>query len=103
MSGMVDRHMVVLSVALKTFADFQLDRMESRYLDLITQVACLGRFKHKPKGYSGPLNRELLTFAWKISAVRNSLRDLIETILVSMFLNGDAVRDRNDWTDLAQR
>ena len=86
----------------QTLADYGVDRKEASTINLITRVACLGRFKHKSKGYSGPLDRELLSFAWMISAVRSSLRDLIETTLVCMFLNGDAVRERNDWTVLAQ-
>ena len=36
-----------------------------------------------------------------INAVRSSLRDLVETIMVSMFLSGEIDRDRNDWSDLA--
>ena len=71
--------------------------------NLVARVACLGRLRHEPKGYSGPLDRQLLCFAWMVTAVRNSLRDLIETILVSMFLNGDAVRERDDWIDLSHK
>jgi Temperature dependent protein affecting M2 dsRNA replication len=36
-----------------------------------------------------------------ISAVRNSLRDLIEMVIASLLLQGDAEReDRTDWLDL---
>ena len=36
-----------------------------------------------------------------ISAVRSSLRDLIEMIIASLLLHGDAEReDRTDWLDL---
>jgi Temperature dependent protein affecting M2 dsRNA replication len=38
-----------------------------------------------------------------ITAVRSSLRDLVETILVSMFLNYDTERDRKDYSDLVAR
>lgn len=51
-------------------------------------------------GYSGPLNRQLLCFSAMISAVRSSLRDLIEVVLTTMLLNGDIERDRRDWIDL---
>jgi hypothetical protein len=54
-------------------------------------------------GFVGPLDRQLLTFAWKIAAVRTSLRDLLETIMASMLLNGDVDRDRDDWVRLAQK
>ncbi len=54
-------------------------------------------------GFVGPLDRQLLTFAWKVTAVRTSLRDLLETVMTSMFLNGDVDRDRGDWTTLTQK
>jgi Temperature dependent protein affecting M2 dsRNA replication len=70
---------------------------------LITKVACFGRLKHATIGYSGPLDREMLAFQFMISAVRTSLRDLLETILVTMCLNGEVDRNRSDWSDLAFR
>ncbi|EXJ94200.1 hypothetical protein A1O1_02593 [Capronia coronata CBS 617.96] len=73
------------------------------YTNLISKTACLGRIRHKPMGFVGPLDRQLLTFAWKITAVRSSLRDLLETVMTSMFLNGDVDRDRDDWPTLTQR
>ncbi|KAL2402746.1 Post-transcriptional regulator MKT1 [Exophiala dermatitidis] len=73
------------------------------YTNLISKTACLGRLRHKPMGFVGPLDRQLLTFAWKTTAVRSSLRDLIETVMASMSLNGDVERDRDDWLTLAQR
>lgn len=54
-------------------------------------------------GFVGPLDRQLLTFAWKITAVRRSVRDLLETVTTSMFLNGDVERDRDDWTLLVSK
>lgn len=36
-----------------------------------------------------------------VSAVRVSLRDLVETIQVCMFLKGTVNRDRSDWSQLA--
>ena len=38
-----------------------------------------------------------------ISAVRESLRDLVEMTLASMLLNGQAIRDRDDYTELGMR
>ena len=73
------------------------------YTNLLSKIACLGRLKHEPVGYVGPLDRSLLTFAWEISAIRVSLRNLCETILTTMFLNGDVSRERNDWSELPQR
>jgi hypothetical protein len=54
-------------------------------------------------GFVGPLDRQLLTFAWKITAVRRSVRDLLETVTTSMFLNGDVERERDDWTVLVSK
>lgn len=71
--------------------------------NLITKIACLGRLRHEPVGYVGPLDRNLLTFAWQISTLRSSLRDLCETIMTTMFVNGQALRERNDWAELSQR
>jgi hypothetical protein len=70
---------------------------------LVSRVACFGRLRHKAVGFSGPLDRQLLSYAFMITAVRSSLRDLIESIIVSMFLGGDIDRERDDWSDLAMR
>jgi hypothetical protein len=68
--------------------------------NLVSRIACFGRLKHRAVGYSGPLDRQLLSYSYMIRAVRSSLRDLIETILVSMFLSYDAERDREQYSDL---
>ena len=68
--------------------------------NLVSRIACFGRLKHKAVGYSGPLDRQLLSFSFMITAVRSSLRNLVEIILVSMFLNGDIDRERGDWSEL---
>lgn len=73
------------------------------YTNLLSKVACFGRLKHEPVGYVGPLDRSLLTFAWEITAIRQLLRDLCETIMTTMFLNGDVSRERDDWAELSQR
>lgn len=70
---------------------------------LVSRVACIGKIRHKSIGYSGPLSRQLLSFRSLICAVRSSLRDLIEVVLASLLLNGEADRDRNDWTELGLR
>ena len=74
-----------------------------RFTNLFSKIACLGRLKHEPVGYVGPLDRSLLTFAWEITSIRESLRNLCETILTTMFLNGDVSRERDDWHELSQR
>ena len=82
--------------------DFCIDQVKSM-TNLVCRIASFGRLKHRETGYSGPLDRQLLSYSFMIAAVRSSLRDLVETILVSMFLNGEINRMRDDWSELAQR
>ncbi|KIW11999.1 hypothetical protein PV08_09273 [Exophiala spinifera] len=83
----------------KTDKDYE----KKTFSNLISKTACLGRIRHKAMGFVGPLDREKLTFAWKVTAVRTTLRDLLETIMTSMFLNGEVERERSDWTELSQK
>ncbi|KAK2767003.1 hypothetical protein FQN54_006320 [Arachnomyces sp. PD_36] len=78
---------------------------------MVSRVACIGKLRHKDIGYSGPLSRQLLSYRSLISVVRSTLRELMEVILVGMFLGGEAARgmpmpagehkDRNDYHMLA--
>ncbi|KAL8830353.1 MAG: hypothetical protein Q9170_005766 [Blastenia crenularia] len=77
--------------------------MDRRNCMLVSRVACLGRLIHQPRGYSGPLSRHLLAYHSIISAVQASMRDLVEMILVMMFVDGGVERDRDDWMDIALR
>ena len=83
-----------------TIADSLIDT-DKRNCLLASRVASLGKLRHQPKGYSGPLSRHLLAYHCIISTLRASLRDLVEISLATMFLDGNANRDRNDWMDLA--
>ncbi|KAK2879310.1 hypothetical protein FQN49_001006 [Arthroderma sp. PD_2] len=74
---------------------------EQQHNLLISRVACFGKIQHKPIGYSGPLSRQLLSFRSLISTVRATLRDLIEVILATLLLGGEASRDRDDWAELS--
>lgn len=71
--------------------------------NLISKVACLGRVKHEQIGWTGPLDRQLLSFAWTITALRSTLRILMESIIAAMFMSGDVDRDRTDWSKLVAR
>ncbi|RMZ90567.1 hypothetical protein DV736_g2203, partial [Chaetothyriales sp. CBS 134916] len=69
--------------------------------NLIAKVACLGKYQNQyGVGYCGTLNKSMLTFAWMVTAVRLALRNLIEAIMVAMFLGGEVERERNDWGEL---
>ncbi|MCJ1403727.1 hypothetical protein MMC11_006950 [Xylographa trunciseda] len=75
--------------------------VDRRNIMIVSWVASLGKIRHHAIGYSGPLNRQLLAFQSIVSEVRVSLRDLVEMSLVSLFLEGDADRDRKDWMDIS--
>ena len=83
-----------------TITDSVIDT-DKRNCLLVSRVASLGKLRHQPKGYSGPLSRHLLGYHSIISTLRASLRDLVEISLTTMFLDGNADRDRNDWMDLS--
>ena len=68
---------------------------------MVSRVACFGKIRHSPKMYSGTLSRHLLAYQSMISNVQASLRELIEMILVAMFLEGSIDRDRDDWMNLS--
>ncbi|PYH55895.1 uncharacterized protein BO96DRAFT_68423 [Aspergillus niger CBS 101883] len=68
---------------------------------LVSRLACIAKLQHKSIGYSGPLSRQLLCYRSLISEVRSTLRTLIEVVLASLLLSGDADRDRNDWGEMS--
>lgn len=84
---------------------------------LIARCACFIKLRHKDKGYTGPLSKNLLAFHSIISAVREADRDLVESIVASMFMfahadrrngrdeNSVEIRKRNnlDWQKLGLR
>ncbi|KAL6721581.1 hypothetical protein ACLMJK_000685 [Lecanora helva] len=75
--------------------------IDKRNCMLVSRLACLGKIRHEPKRWSGPLSRHLLAYRSIISNVHDSLRDLMEMILASMFLEGLVDRDRKDWADIS--
>ena len=75
--------------------------IDRRNAMLVSRVACLGRLRHQPRGYSGPLSRHMLAYHSIISAIQASLRDTLEVALASMFLEGEVERDRKDFMDLS--
>ena len=57
---------------------------------------------HPLKGYSGPLSRHLLAYQCLVSSMRSCLRDLIESVLATLFLESDAERVREDFLQIAE-
>ncbi|KAI4086299.1 MAG: hypothetical protein LQ344_007668, partial [Seirophora lacunosa] len=82
-------------------APFRGSDIDRRNCMLVSRVACLGRLVHPPRGYSGPLSRHLLAYHATKATVQAALRDLVEMSVVTMFLEGYAERDRDDWMAIA--
>lgn len=76
---------------------------EKASLVLISECASLLKLRHQVYGYTGPLNKNLLSFWSMASAVREADRDLIEAIVASMFLYGQSKRERDDELDISRR
>lgn len=70
---------------------------------LIGRCASLLKLRHQTNGYTGPLNKNLLAFRSLSATVREVNRDLIEGIVASMFMYGQANRDRDDYLEIGQR
>lgn len=76
---------------------------EKATLVLISECASLLKLRHQVYGYTGPLNKSLLSFWSLASAVREADRDLIEAIVASMFLYGQSKRERDDQLEISRR
>jgi hypothetical protein len=75
---------------------------DKAYTLLISRIACLGTFRHREIGFTGPLSRHLLGYQQMTSVVRGSLRDLVEVHALSMVGSGAVSRQLNptDYTSL---
>lgn len=68
---------------------------------LISRTACLLPLKHQRIGFTGPLSRNLLAYHSLVHAVRQADRDLIESVVATMFVGAAAQRKgRKDWETL---
>jgi hypothetical protein len=74
--------------------------VEKRSTLLISRLGCLGKISHQEVGYTGPLSRNYLAYQQMVTAVRGSLRDLLEVSLANLLLFGDAERERTDYAEL---
>ncbi|KAJ2903992.1 putative xpg domain-containing protein [Zalerion maritima] len=70
---------------------------------LISRCATLLKLRHEANGYTGPLSKNLLTFHSLSQAVREANRDLLETVLATMFLCAQSKRDREDYLEISHR
>jgi hypothetical protein len=80
---------------------------ERKHTLLISRVATHIPLRHKPIGYTGPLSRNLLSYQSFISSQTQTYRWLVESVIVSLFINDNADRlsRENDeqWTSLVKR
>ena len=63
---------------------------------LISRVATLLKLRHEANGYTGPLSKNLLAFRSLASETRAADRDLVESILASMYMHAQIRRDKHD-------
>jgi len=70
---------------------------------LLSRCATLLKLRHQSNGYTGPLNKNLLSFQSLSSAVCEANRDLTEAVVASMFMYGQAKREREDGWQLSHR
>lgn len=70
---------------------------------LISRCTILLKLRHQANGYTGPLSKNFLCFRSLSSSVRESCRDVFEAIVASLFLYGQAERERDDYLHIGQR
>lgn len=70
---------------------------------LVSRCATMLKLRHEANGYTGPLSKNLLAFHSLISAVRETDRDLTEAIVASMFMYGQAKKERDDGFEISHR
>ncbi|KAH8887401.1 nuclease-like protein [Thozetella sp. PMI_491] len=63
---------------------------------LISRIASLLKLRHEANGYTGPLSKNLLAFRSLASETRAANRDLIESLLASMYMHAQVRRDKHD-------
>ncbi|KAG4301766.1 hypothetical protein PCK1_001742 [Pneumocystis canis] len=76
---------------------------EKSFTTLISRVACLSVLHQKDVPWAGPLSQGLLVFNSFIKILSQAIRNLIEMITVSLFMNRDANRERDDWLEFARQ
>jgi hypothetical protein len=83
-----------------TGAPYRGSPADKRHTLLISRIGCLGKISHQEIGYTGPLSRHYLGYHSMVTAVRGSLRDLLEVCLANLLLFGDSERNRTDYVEL---
>ncbi|KAG5513681.1 hypothetical protein PMAC_000719 [Pneumocystis sp. 'macacae'] len=76
---------------------------EKSFTTLISRVACLSVLHQKDVPWAGPLSQGLLVFNFFIKILSQTIRNLIEMVTVSLFMNRDANRERDDWLEFTRQ
>lgn len=76
---------------------------ETKLFLAISKIASLASFSGRNTGFAGPLARANLTFGSFANALGGALRDLFESLLLSMLLHHETEREtRENWYELSR-
>ena len=68
--------------------------LERKHIRYVCRVACLTSLTQTPFPWEGPVSKEFLAFNSMVSEYQSNLRDLIEMVLLAMFVHGDVEREK---------
>ena len=79
---------------------------ERKHIRYISRVACLTSMTKTPFPWEGPVSKEFLAFNSMVLEYQSNLRDLIEMVLLALFVHGDAEREKranSEYSKIAMR
>ncbi|CDH60807.1 xpg i-region protein [Lichtheimia corymbifera JMRC:FSU:9682] len=85
----------------KSYSRIAGDENDQRHIRLISRALSLLPMDIKPEAWKGPFDRDLLVFNSFIKALNKSYRNLCEMLVLSLFLNNLAEKERTDYFDIA--
>jgi len=92
---------VVLSLLSRLIVD-----LERKHIRYICRVACLTSLTKTPFPWEGPVSKEFLAFNSMVLEYQSNLRDLLEMVLLALFVHGDAEREKRsnaEYSKIAMR
>ena len=91
----------VISILSKLIVD-----LERKHIRYICRVACLTSLTKTPFPWEGPVSKEFLAFNSMVLEYQSNLRDLLEMVLLALFVHGDAEREKRsnaEYSKIAMR
>lgn len=85
----------------KSYSRIAGDENDQRHIRLISRALSLVPMHIKPEAWKGPFDRDVLVFNSFIKALNKSYRNLCEMLVLSLFLNNLAEKERTDYFDIA--